>query len=111
MFVDHLKNPIKDKNNLYRYLSNIPLPDLVIYVKADLLTCQKRMMQRPDGLTDRLKKADSDVVRNFLVISQNHLDSVNEWLTSTCSKKLVEVDNENGYEDCIDDLIEKIQGM
>jgi len=111
MFVDHTNDSAVETAPLYAYLENIPLPDMIIYITADLGTCQKRMMTRSKGLTERLKKADKQKVANFLTISNNHLNSVTEWLNKNCGERLIEINNELDFEDGSVEVIEKIQNI
>jgi len=111
MFVDQSNGSLIEKEKLCRYLENIPLPDLVIYVTANVETCQRRMMDRPDGLTERLKSADKNTVENFLSTAQNHLKFVAEWLGQNCKQRIIEVNSEKGLEEVRPEIIKKIHRM
>ena len=109
MFVDHANDSSIDKDNVYAYLENIPLPDLVVYITADLETCKHRMISRPDGLTQRLKTADDEKIGRFLTYSHNHLECVADWLKSHCNERFVEINNQHGFADGSAALIARIQ--
>lgn len=111
MFVDHTHGSLIEKEKLCSYLENIPLPDVVIYVTANIETCQRRMMDRPDGLTERLKSADKDKVSNFLSAAQNHLKFVVEWLSDNCGKIIIEVNSEKRLDEVSPIIINKIQNL
>lgn len=111
MFVDQSNGSLIEKDKLCCYLENIPLPDIVIYITANIETCQKRMMARPDGLTQRLKSADENQVTKFLTTAQNHLKFVADWITDNYGEILIEVNSENELEEVRPVIINKIQGL
>ena len=111
MFVDQSNGSLIEKEKLCCYLENIPLPDVVIYVTANIETCQTRMMGRPDGLTERLKSADKNEVATFLSTAQNHLNFVAEWLGENCGELAIEVNSENDLREASSEVIKKIQGL
>lgn len=111
MFVDQSHGSLIEKEKLCSYLENIPLPDVVIYVTANIETCQRRMMDRPDGLTERLKSADKNKITNFLTTAQNHLKFVAEWLSDNCGEIIIEVNSEKELGEVSPIIINKIQRL
>ncbi len=96
MFVSHLSQNNQadnDRTKLYDYLGNVPLPDYLIYIKADLDICYSRMMNRPKGLTARLKHVDKDEIKKFLKNADKHLEEVFDWIKDNSNIELVKVDN------------------
>jgi hypothetical protein len=79
--------------HLFSYLSNIPLPDLIIYVKTNVNLCHKRMVGRPEGLTDRLKKCSREEIINFLERGETHFQKMADWLNKNSKVRLIEVNN------------------
>ena len=111
MFVDQSNGLLIEKDKLRCYLENIPLPDVVIYVTANIETCQRRMMGRPDGLTERLKAADKNEITTFLNIAQNHLNFVAEWLSENCGELIIEVNSEDDLRVATPEVVKRIQGL
>lgn len=111
MFVDYSNDSLIEGDKLCRYIENIPLPDLVIYVRADIKTCQSRMMARPEGLTERLKSADAQKITNFLTTANNHLKFVTTWFGDNCGEKLIEVNNEQEFGEVVSKIIGSIQKL
>lgn len=111
MFVDQSNGSLIEKEKLCSYLENIPLPDVVIYITANIETCQRRMMDRPEGLTARLKSADKNKITNFLSTAQNHLKFVAEWLSDNCGEIIIEVNSEKELGEVSPIIINKIQRM
>lgn len=111
MFINLSNGSVIEKEKLCCYLENIPLPDVVVYVMASIETCQTRMMERPDGLTERLKSADRNDVVSFLNIAQNHLNFVTKWLDANSRTLTIEVNSENDLQDASPEVIKKIQGL
>ena len=111
LFVDQSNGSSIEKDKLCGYLENIPLPDIVIYITADIETCQRRMMGRPGGLTERLKSADKNEITNFLSAAQNHLKFVAEWLSDNCGEIIIEVNSEKELGEVSPMIINKIQRL
>ena len=111
MFVDQSNGSLIEKEKLCSYLENIPVPDVVIYVTANIETCQRRMMDRPDGLTQRLKSADKNKITGFLSTAQHHLTFVAKWLSDNCGEILIEVNSEKGLEEIRPEVINKIDRL
>lgn len=111
MFVDQSNGSLIEKEKLCTYLENIPLPDVVIYITANIETCQRRMIDRPEGLTERLKSADNNKITNFLSTAQNHLEFVAGWLGDNCGEIVIEVNSEKGLGEVSPVIINKIQRL
>lgn len=111
MFVDHSQGDTNDRDNILRYLENIPQADLVIYVSASIKTSWERMRSRPDGLTDRLKHADEKTINSFLNASQAHLDIIAEWLTKYRQDQFVILNCENNIASEFDVIKDKIKAL
>jgi thymidylate kinase len=95
MFVDH-SNVDGETADLVRYLENIPLPDLVIHVRASTSESLERMTGRADGLTQRLKQADASTIRLFLDKAERHLELLSGWLAKNHPDRLLTIDNHEG---------------
>jgi thymidylate kinase len=111
LFVDQSNGSLIEKEKLCSYLENIPLPDVIIYITANIETCQRRMIDRADGLTERLKSADRNEVSNFLSTAENHLKYVAEWLNDNCSGVIVEVNSEKELNAISQVVINKLQRL
>jgi hypothetical protein len=98
MFISHLIDYDENKSSLFSYLEYIPLPDLIIYVRADINTCYERMLYRQKGVTERLKGANREAILDFLKIADNHLKTVISWLKNKKNIHLMEIDNEDASE-------------
>lgn len=92
MFVAHTDHP-RGYDNVFEYLSHIPLPDLVVYLKANPASCKERMKTRSKGLTKRLAKADGDAVTRFLIKADAHMEDVVALLIKEGKTTLLEVNN------------------
>jgi len=111
MFISPLTNEEAEKTSLYSYLNNIPLPDLIIYVKADLESCHERMIHRPDGLPKRLKGIDKATIFDFLTISDTHLQNVVYWLRVNKNIGLLEINNNQKLDKVMYDLERRIEAV
>lgn len=111
MFVDHSNGLLIEKEKLCNYLEIIPIPDIVVFVTASIETCQSRMMDRPDGLTERLKSADNNEILAFLTTAQNHLKFVAEWLHNNYHERIIEINSEKELAEIRPKVIEKIRGL
>ncbi len=109
MFISHLRKREENNLPLHAYLQHIPLPDVIINVKADFAVCYNRMKERPKGLTKRLKNSNEDVILNFLKRSDAHLIEVTNWLAHHSNTLIIEVLNVEDLDDVINDLEAKIK--
>lgn len=109
MFVSPLDFEYTVKSNLFNYLENIPLPDLIIYVNTDLTLCNERMIGRPEGLTKRLKNIDKTGIIKFLEISDLHLQNTVCWLKKNKNINLIIVNNNEPLDNIIIHLEQKIK--
>lgn len=107
MFVSHQEALPLESEHLLEYLRHTPLPDLTIYLKADLENSRSRMMTRSKGLTKRLKKIDNDYVLKFLANAHNHMERVASFL-KTEGKTVVEVDNNNSVDEAVRILLKQL---
>ncbi len=105
MFVSGLESPIPPKETLKNYLSNIPNPDLVIYITADANRCRERMGDRPKGLTQRLKEAGPETILKFLGNAQLHMDSLIDELEGKGETKILKFTNNGNSREIISSLI------
>jgi adenylate kinase family enzyme len=92
MFVDH-SDVIGETAEAARYLENIPLPDLVIHVRVSTDVSIERMTGRSDGLTQRLKKADSATIRRFVGKASHHLELLSGWFAKNHPDRMLTIDN------------------
>ncbi len=104
MFVSSRTHRNEKKDALYDYLDHIPFPNLIIFVKTNLLTCQRRLMTRQGGLPERLQKLGSNVIAQFLTNSENHWNEVFSWLEKNSKSEIIEVDNNGSIEGAVDKL-------
>jgi len=104
MFVSPSGSYGKDMVNLETYLDEIPLPEILIYVKSDIETCSRRMLSRPEGLTRRLKNADAALICEFLKKTDRHLQEVASRASGNTSCAVIEINNNGKLEDNIDCL-------
>jgi len=104
MFISTLQGEVVTQNDLFNYLDEIPVPDLIIYVKANFGSCFKRMLTRSEGLTIRLKNQKENDVINFLKASDNHLQKVVRWMEKNKSVTVLEIDNEKRLDDTMHEL-------
>lgn len=111
MFISPSINEEADESSLYAYLDSIPLPDLVVYVNADLSVCYERMIQRTDGLTDRLGKTDKNGILNFLETSQSHLQNVVSRLQKNKDINIIEINNEQKIDNVVSDLEKRVKDI
>jgi len=111
MFVDRSQRNTEDKDRILRYLENIPRTNLVIFVCASIQTCWRRMLDRPDGLTDRLKQADEETIGLFLRASQAHLDIVMDWLSDNRQDSFVSLHSEKNNSSEFDAIKEKVKQL
>jgi len=111
MFVDHANDSQRDRDRLYAYLENVPLPDLVVFLTTDLSVCHKRMLGRASGLTTRLNRCDEEGVVRFLKAAQAHMQLVVEWLSKNHSDRLLEVRSDQGMAEAGRIITERIQQL
>ena len=111
LFVDQSTGSMIENEKLCSYLENIPIPDVVIYITANIETCHRRMIGRPEGLTERLKEADKNKITSFLTNAQNHLEFVAEWLSDNYGEIIIEVNGEKGLEEISPIILKKIQQL
>lgn len=69
-----------DIDELKQYLEFFPIPDLVIYIKADIETCYHRMANRRKGLTFRLDGIEKEKVLESLETLNYVFDQLGEFL-------------------------------
>jgi len=111
MFVSASANRESEKISLSTYLDNTPLPDLVIYVSADLASCYERMLSRPGGLTKRLQRVDKDGILNFLESCDSHLRRIVCWLRKNRQIGLLEINNDQKMDTVLYDLQHRVEAM
>jgi len=104
MFVSKESDASKDSTKLQVYLENIPFPDILVYLKADPDICRERMLTRPAGVTDRLKKSDNEEIKIFLKNTEIHIDNVLNWLRSNHMIQLIEVSNNKDIDTLVREL-------
>lgn len=111
MFISPSNNEHTDKSNLYKYLDNIPLPDLVVYINTDLESCYARMLARPEGLTRRLNKVEKSGILNFLKMCDSHLQIITNWLNKNKNINLIEINNNQDLKSVTYDLEKRIKAL
>ncbi|MCU7924765.1 MAG: hypothetical protein KZQ88_18935 [Candidatus Thiodiazotropha sp. (ex Dulcina madagascariensis)] len=108
MFVNTEFESEVDHGHIKLYMESIPLPELLIYIKADIDACYQRMLSRPDGLTSRLKNAKSDKILDFLNRLEQHVLYIVDWLATNSQCKLITVNNSGNYRETLDALTGEI---
>lgn len=108
MFVSQNGREGSNNENLFRYLSHIPHPDWLIYVKADQNACLERMKLRADGLTQRLKGKENKIILEFLKNSEIRLEQIIGWMRENSPTKIVQVDNNVAIEYNVQKLMDII---
>lgn len=79
-------------NIIEKYLSLIPLPDMVVIVKADFETCCERIKYRDSGPPKRLLDLRDEEIKSFFKKCNKYI----EYLSETLSEKkirIVSIDN------------------
>jgi len=109
MFVDHNYNSGMINLNLREYFQNIPLPDVVIHVRTDISLSHRRMLERKDGLTNRLKGLDEISIDKFLNSAEGHVDNIRKELSGKTDCKVIDIVNEGPLEEVIESLLKKLQ--
>jgi hypothetical protein len=94
MFLSTQNQESVDWASLTTYLEHIPLPHLVVYVRAATPLCYKRMLQRPRGFTGRLRKYEPRPLMSFLEKGDEHLEKIVSWLKENSKVYLIEVYND-----------------
>ncbi len=107
MFTSYKTQDKELNESIISYFNNIPLPDLLIYVKADMSLCQERMFTRTKGLTARLKKLDKKARINFLLNSESLFEILVPWLQNERKVTVLQIDNSNS----IDTTIKKLESV
>jgi deoxyadenosine/deoxycytidine kinase len=109
MFTSQITNKSADRCELHSYLDSIPLPDLIVYIKADIATCYERMVARPKGLTGRLESSDKHSIMKFLNTIDDHLQNVIIWLQKNKNVDLIEIENDRLLESVMSNLEQRIR--
>lgn len=93
------------RNPSCSYLKQVPLPDVVIWVKTDIETCYDRLLKRPRGFTDRLRRLGTpERMKDFLSASESHLEEICMWLRANTSTKIIDVANNESVERGMNEL-------
>jgi len=111
MFISPLQTVQEEESILTRYLANIPIPEVVVYVFADVEACYERMVSRSEGLTKRLDGKSKAGVLHFLENSIAHLQRCLQWLRIKEKSIVIEVDNNLILEDVVAELEKKIKAI
>jgi len=108
MFVDHSYSYDQNKNQLGEYFENIPLPEVVVHVKTGISLSHERMLGRHDGLTNRLKGENQEVIDRFLGYSEEHIENVKSELVRYEGCEVIEIVNEGELTDVVSNLLIKM---
>jgi len=92
------------RQSMFRYLNNIPIPNVSILVQADIELCKARMESRARRLPLRLEKSNAHTTLAFLRECRVHFDEIAEWLEKH-RRIVVRILNDGG----VDDSTEKIR--
>lgn len=95
MFVSLSTNMDDYKKSVHNYFSNIPMPDILICIKADLDTCKERMLKRPKGYTKRLDRLanERDIIKS-LEKYKIHVENTIDYLRANKGVDIIEVSND-----------------
>ena len=107
MFISTEINYI-DQQSVIRYLDHIPLPNLIIYVKANPKICVKRMYNRPSGLTNRLMNKNKHDIFIFLNSANELFTSIISYIKRKHLCKILEVENSHDIDKISMNLAETI---
>jgi thymidylate kinase len=102
-FNDHELN----KDSLFHYLNNVPLPDFAIYVEADVDQCMDRINSRPRGLPIRLQDVNTKEVLSFLIKAKKHFGDLCSWLEGK-GKTVIRLSNDGSVADATKELLSKL---
>lgn len=108
MFVDHDYCYADIKTQLHDYIFNIPLPEIIIHVKAGVSQSHQRMLGRKDGLTNRLKGSSEFKIDHFLNQADEHINYVISELSTQVNCRVIEVYNDGPIDKVIDSTLEKL---
>jgi len=100
MFINKFTNYDGNKNTILNYLENIPVPNVIIYLKTEPMVCLQRMMVRRKGLPIRLKKYSEAEVKKTYYTLNLHFEEIKRWSKEKRNSTLIEVDN-NDTIDCV----------
>lgn len=89
------------KHIVIDYLQSIPVPDIVIYVSADIDKCLARMKIRESGLPLRLQGKKDEVVRDFLINAHAFFEFVVEYLEKNRHVKVLRINNNNSLSETL----------
>lgn len=109
MFIDHHYVSHDMTENIKNYLANVPLPNILIYVKTDLITSYQRMLKRPDGLTQRLKGLDNNKIEQFLDYTNQHIHILLEELENHSLCEVIEVTNNQDIDSLVNSLASTLE--
>lgn len=109
MFVDHNYSFGLIENNLRTYLNNIPLPDVVVHVKANVSLSHERMVGRKEGVTTRLKGVSEGVIDTFLHNADEHIQNVRNELSGHKVCQFIDVVNEGPLDEVVSSTIKQLE--
>jgi thymidylate kinase len=101
---------IKSKSYEYvhEYITNIPLPDIVVHFDLDNTVCYERMLRRDKGLTDRLKENTSVDYLRFMDNAKKHLETLALMLRAENKIKLINISTISSLDETVTSLTNKI---
>jgi deoxyadenosine/deoxycytidine kinase len=86
------------------FLSHAPRPDLLIYLRADIDTCVRRMLARPKGIPHRLRQLEMPRLRESLRLMDESLTAVVTALSSA-GVRTVELASQQSIGKTVDTVI------
>lgn len=111
MFVSHTADCGDDTGALHRYLQHVPLPHVLVVLNAEPSVCLERLVGRPRGLTERLKRfSGSQGIVQFLERAEKHVGMVLSWLRENSNVQIIEHHNDEPLQVLIPVLIREIDG-
>jgi len=101
-------NPKKDffKKDIQEYIEDIPIPEKIVYLRADPKTCVSRMKNRSEGYPYTFKSFGERDMENNIRKSIECLDVAVQYLDSI-DKEVIEVDAKRD----IDELVREISSI
>lgn len=111
MFISPVSVRPPDRSCLTDYLERIPVPDIIIYINADIELCYERMISRPGGFTRRLSDISKKRALDFLKASDDHVRDAVSWMQTNKGVDLIEIMNEGELDKVVLETEKKFRGI
>lgn len=108
LFISPFMNDFRPSHkDIYTYLENIPLPDLLISLETDINICHQRLASRPRGYPLRLKGKKHDTQSSFFEVCHEYLTLATNWAAEHKSQ-VIKIINDGDINTVADQISEKI---